>query len=200
MLVVVSNLKGGVSKTTTAIAVSEMGCRRFDRPSLLVDADPAGSAFRWHELAGDGLTSICVPLPTPDLERRLEGIGAGGYRLCVIDTGARLDILRAAFALADVVICPTRPALADIDRLWTTLDLAAEVPVPALTVLVMTRVGTLSLAAAQEALKTAKVKTACVTLPMRESVARAFGAPVTGALADFGKALLSEVLAMKGKR
>src|SRR5208283_1231116 len=43
MNIVVSNVKGGVGKTTTAIYLAAVAARRGHGPILLVDADPQGS-------------------------------------------------------------------------------------------------------------------------------------------------------------
>ena len=51
MKITVANVKGGVGKTTTAMFLAA-GLARHGR-TLLVDADPKGSALRWSEQADD---------------------------------------------------------------------------------------------------------------------------------------------------
>jgi chromosome partitioning protein len=193
VLVTVAGLKGGVGKTTLAVGLAEAGAARWGS-ALLVDADEQGSALRWADLAGDRLRAVTVALPTLDLGRRLAGLDAARYPLVVIDTGpGRPDILSAALALSDVAALPCRPSIADTDRLWRTAELAEAAGVPALAVLSFTRARTVARAAAREALRAGRVKVARAELPQREAVARGFGEPVTGALADVAGALLSEL-------
>ena len=49
MNIVVSNVKGGVGKTTTAVYLAAVAARRGRGPVLLVDADPQGSSAEWYE-------------------------------------------------------------------------------------------------------------------------------------------------------
>src|SRR6266571_314383 len=68
MRLCVVNLKGGTGKTVTAVhlavALAQQG------RTLLVDADPQGSALSWSQEAGDFPCSV-VGLPVRDLRRRL---------------------------------------------------------------------------------------------------------------------------------
>jgi chromosome partitioning protein len=50
MIVTVASLKGGVGKTTLAVALAEAAAER-DGGALLVDADSQGSAMKHAELA-----------------------------------------------------------------------------------------------------------------------------------------------------
>jgi chromosome partitioning protein len=193
VLVTVAGLKGGVGKTTLAVALAEAGAQRWGS-ALLVDADEQASAMRWAEVADAGLRAVTVALPSVDLARRLAGLDAGRYPLTVVDTGpGRPDILCSALDLSDVAALPCRPSIADTDRLWRTVELAAGANVPALAVLTFTRRGTVARVAAREALRSARVKVARAELPQREAVARCFGEPVAGDLADVGGALLTEL-------
>ena len=59
-------LKGGVSKTTTALALGEAAA--LSMPVVIVDMDPMRSLARWSELAaaaGRPLRSEVVPMPGP---------------------------------------------------------------------------------------------------------------------------------------
>ena len=49
LTITVSLLKGGASKTTTALALAEAAA--LSVPVVLVDTDPMGSAWRWSYLA-----------------------------------------------------------------------------------------------------------------------------------------------------
>ena len=47
MNLVVSNVKGGVGKTTTAVYLAAAAARRSRDPVVLVDADPLGATAEW---------------------------------------------------------------------------------------------------------------------------------------------------------
>jgi chromosome partitioning protein len=124
-VIVVGNVKGGTAKTTTAVQLALHAGGAGNR-TLLVDADPGATAMSWVTRAGDDWPHAMVPAiayHAPDLPRRLAGL-AEGYDLVVIDTphdpagGARVGaMLVAAIAVADLLIVPSAPSGADLDRL-----------------------------------------------------------------------------------
>ncbi len=89
-----------------------------------------------------------VHLPDPKLAGRLPRAD----RL-IIDCSPRdHGITDAAISVADLVIIPTATTSADMDRTWSTLDLAASIGTPAAVLLVKVRAGTRSLGNAVDAL------------------------------------------------
>lgn len=123
-VIVVGNVKGGVAKTTTAVQLALHLAPDVGRV-LLVDADPGRSALSWSTRAPDwphGSVPV-IAYHQPDLPRRLPGL-ARGFDAVVIDTphdptgGGRVGpTLAAAIAVADLLVIPTPPAPADLDRL-----------------------------------------------------------------------------------
>ena len=196
VIVTVAGLKGGTGKTTVAVSLAEAAAERHD-VALLVDADPQGSAMTWAEMAeesGEPLLSATVALPTRDLARRLEAIGADRYALVVIDTPpGDPRIAAAALAVADLVLVPARPTPADMSRLWPTVEAATAAGKPTAVVLSQVRTGTRGLAAAGEALEAEQQYVADTVYLQREAIAACFGRRSTGALAEAGRALLDEI-------
>jgi cellulose biosynthesis protein BcsQ len=149
-IVAVGNVKGGVAKTTTAVQLALHAGGAGNR-TLLVDADPGRSALSWVTRAGDDWPHAMVPAIAyhqPDLPRRIAGL-AEGYDLVVIDTphdpagGARVGaMLVSAVAVADLLVVPSAPSGADLDRLDDLLvTIAAEEARRALVwVIALTRV------------------------------------------------------------
>lgn len=119
MIITVSNLKGGSTKTTTAAflahALAEQGKR-----VLVVDADPQASITRWAEMAdwtipvrGMATGRLHVPGVGVDLE-------AGGHDVVVIDTPPtekERGIVESAIRAATHVLVPLAPTSAEVERM-----------------------------------------------------------------------------------
>jgi len=189
-------LKGGVSKTTTALALGEAAA--LSMPVVLIDMDPMRSLARWSELAADAgrpLRCEVVSDPEPGMPGRLHAI-SGHARLVVIDTpgpGA-LDRSREAIGLADQVVMPVPPNLADLDRVHPTKQMADDYDIPARAVLTQVRGGIEDSAAAAVMLKSWGVPVYNTQLPLTVTVQRAYGKALTsGPLLRFGLDLMTEI-------
>ncbi|MBA3616925.1 MAG: ParA family protein [Rubrobacteraceae bacterium] len=128
MKVAVANLKGGTSKTTTAVFLASAFARRGK--TLLVDCDPQGSALSWAESAEEGGASLgfsVMGLPVKDVHRKIKGF-QDDYEHVVIDTPpGEIAITRAALLAADTAVVAVQPTAMDLDRVMPTLELLAEV-------------------------------------------------------------------------
>ena len=173
MRVTVASRKGGTGKTSSAVFLAEAAARTGR--TLLVDADPQGSALGWSTAAEDGLTATVIGLPTKALGRELRRLE--GWQHVVIDTPPGEEshaVVRAAMSAADVVLIPVAPTGLELDRLPGTLAMAEEVGVPAVVLLVRVR-PTASVAAVAEALEELEVPTLATRVPLREAIASSFG-------------------------
>jgi chromosome partitioning protein len=176
MRIAVVNLKGGTGKTTTAVYLS-CGLAREGK-TLLVDADPQGSALSWTELAGQ-FPAAAVGLPVRDLHRRLPEL-ARSFEHAVIDTPPQdAGIVRSALLAADRILVALSPSLLDMDRLRPTLELIAGAeafnPAPVSILLTRVRRGTRTAAAASQLLRDWGAHLLRAVIPLREEFARAFG-------------------------
>lgn len=175
MRLVIADLKGGTGKTTTAIYVAALLTK--EGRTLLVDADPQGSALSWSESAEDFPYPV-VGLPVRDLHRRLPAL-AQGYAHVVIDTPPTdVAIVRSALLAADTAIIPLSPSMLDLDRLKATIELLAEIEptneVAPHALLTRVRQGTKSLDAARDILTELGLPVVG-EIPLRERYGNAFG-------------------------
>ena len=148
MILTVTNLKGGTSKTTSsaylAHALAELG-----RRVLVVDADPQGSITRWSELAE---WSIPVRgMATGRLHDPRVGVAlelGRGHDAIVIDTPPTdrdRAIVESAVRAATHVVVPIAPTTAELERMEVVAQLIADVGHtrpggPPLTSVLLTRV------------------------------------------------------------
>jgi len=190
MRLAIVNLKGGTGKTTSAtalaLALSERG------RTLLVDADPQGSALAWSEEAGFPFPTI--GLPVMDVHTRLIQIGAD-YDHIVIDTPpASQPIVRSSVLAADVVVIPCSPSGVELRQLGPTFELLAELEphTPLLRVL-LTQVHSRTVAArvARELLTQAEIPLLRAEVPHRQGYRTAFGGQP---MLPHYKAVLAELL------
>lgn len=128
MRVAIVNLKGGTAKTTSAMFLAAALAARGR--TLLVDADPQGSALSWSEAAevdGYEFPFALMGLAVQDVHKKLSRI-AGDYEHLVIDTPpGELGITRSALKAADVGLVVLSPSMMDVSRFSPTLDLLADV-------------------------------------------------------------------------
>ena len=113
MIIGVLNQKGGVGKTTLSInlaaALSLSGLK-----TLLIDADPQGSALDW-QASRDGSTLFpVVGVAKPTLHKDVPTLAAG-YDHVVIDGPPRVnDLARSAILASDLVVIPVQPSPYDV--------------------------------------------------------------------------------------
>jgi chromosome partitioning protein len=187
-VVAVVNLKGGSGKTTSAVFLAHEWASR-GRRVLLVDADPQATALRWSEQAGFSVSTLA--LPVRDLHSRLSGIVGDRYDLVLIDTpplAERAGIVLSALRVADVVLVPLAPTMAEFERLGDVWEAIGEVQplrrAPAEVAVLLNR--TVANAASTDQVRQAIAagtpawagrRVLAATVPRREALAQAFGAP-----------------------
>lgn len=186
----VANLKGGSTKTTSAVFVAHVLSER-GRRVLLVDADPQGSAMRWHEYSG-GFAFPVVSLPTGRLHRDLPEITGDRYDVTVIDTPpleTQRSIVLSAFRASSRVLVPCAPTPIEFERLPVvreTLREAAELrrdetEPPSAVLLTRTVAGAASTAVWRESIEHAGWRVLRGSIGRLERFSQAYGGPVTGA-------------------
>ena len=118
MNIVVSNVKGGVGKTTTAVYLAAVAGRRGRGPVVLVDADPQGSTAEWYD--ADPLEGVeLVEGPSVRTVGKAMNLEDG---IVVVDTPpGEGTVVQAALGRADAVVIPTRAGGVEPNRVVATL-------------------------------------------------------------------------------
>lgn len=200
MILTVSNLKGGSSKTTSAAYLAHVLAEE-GRSVLVIDADPQGSIARWAELAewnipvrGMATGRLHVPGVGVDVE-------ADGHDVVVIDTpptDKHRGIVESAIRAATHVLVPVAPTSAEIERMETVRELIQDVshlgrhgaPPVAAALLTRTIPNATSTGVYAELLRDAGWHVLRAHVARLERYAQAFGGPIERASATaYGDAL-----------
>lgn len=120
MNIVVSNVKGGVGKSTTTVYLAAAALARGYDPVVLIDADRQASSAEWlEERPVEGITIVEAPS-----ERTLTRAMGRHDGLAVVDTPPGDErLLQSASAAADAVVIPTRAGGVEISPVVRTLDM-----------------------------------------------------------------------------
>lgn len=203
LVIVVANLKGGSTKTTTAAfvahALAESGLQ-----VLGVDADGENqSLLGWAEAGGWSLPVIGMPVA--DLHRKLPGVVGDRYDAVVIDTPPmreRQGIVASAIRMATHVLVPMAPTGMEYSRVAAIRglveDASALAPEPPQLAVVLTR--TVASAASTEVyrqlLAADGVRVLGPTVGRLERYAQAFGLPIKDAATSVYGDIAAELLSI----
>lgn len=112
----ICGLKGGIAKTSTAIALATAMAEQG--PTLLVDADPNGSALRWHRRGEGALPFECCSIQAAPMAMQRP------WDLVVVDTagGAREEQMEYAKG-STLVIAPCQAAASSLEQVLDLVEL-----------------------------------------------------------------------------
>lgn len=128
MVIALLNQKGGVGKTTLAVHLS-MALAQRGRTTMLVDADPQGSALDWSASRQAAPLFPVIGLPTKTLHRDIPAHQAK-YEAIVIDGPPRVnELARAAILASDLVLIPVQPSPYDVWAAKEIVELLSEASV-----------------------------------------------------------------------
>ena len=122
-VVAIVNRKGGTGKTTLSINLASAFAELH--PTLLLDADPQGSALDWADSRSTPQMNLdASELPSGDLLRDLRSL-ARSYDWIIIDGPPGIGRTSAeAVRVADMVVIPSKPSPLDV---WACADIVEAV-------------------------------------------------------------------------
>jgi chromosome partitioning protein len=119
--IAISNLKGGVGKTTTAVYLASAAAARGHDPVLLIDADRQASAAEWlEEQPVEGVEVVEAPSERT-LARAMKST-EGGVGILDMPPGDE-RLVQSALSSADAVVIPTRAGGVEFTRVALTLGM-----------------------------------------------------------------------------
>jgi chromosome partitioning protein len=201
LTIVVANLKGGSTKTTTAAFISH-ALAEAGLSLLVVDADGENeSLLSWSE-AGEWSIPV-IGMPVTDLYRKLPGVVGDRYDAVVIDTPPmkeRRGVVASAIRIATHVLVPMAPTGMEYARIPAIRELvddaaalAAEPPQLAV-VLTRTVANAASTEVYRQMLTDDGVRVLGPTVGRLERFAQAFGLPITNAATTAYGDIVAELL------
>lgn len=115
MILSVLNLKGGTTKTTTAMALATAALLDGKKARVL-DADPQSSATAWYYNALEAERELIVPVEPANtmLVKRLATRPTDEW--VIIDCPPNGQVLDEAMKAADFIVVPTTASRADVDK------------------------------------------------------------------------------------
>jgi chromosome partitioning protein len=187
IVIAIVNLKGGSTKTTSAVFLAHV-LAESDQRILLVDSDPQGSALRWHERAAFDFPVI--KLDSGKLHRDLDGITGDRYDTVIIDTPpleTQRAIVLSALRRATHVLVPCAPTPIEYDRLTAVRDALEDaselrpdgMKPPTAILLTRTVAGAASTASWRESMATDGWTVLNTHVARLELYSQAYGGPIT---------------------
>jgi chromosome partitioning protein len=123
-IIAIASQKGGAGKTTLAAHLAVEAERAGAGPVAVVDTDPQGSLAAWWN-AREAPTPLFASVEIARLPDHLRTLPRRQVELVVIDTPPALtDTIRAAIAVADLVLIPARPSPHDLRAMGVIVEMA----------------------------------------------------------------------------
>lgn len=138
MNIVVTNLKGGVGKTTTTVYLAAIAAERGHTPVVVVDADRQASAAEWlEERPLDDVEVVEAPS-----ERTLARAMRAEEGTVVVDLPPGDErLVQSAISAADAIVIPTRAGGVEYARVAYTVSMIPK-KTPHGVVITSARLGT----------------------------------------------------------
>lgn len=174
MIVSVINLKGGVGKTTTAMALATQAARE-GVPTVVLDADSQSSASLWQYNAAQGGSPLGFEVRSANMADLLRLRDEGRDGLVVVDTPPTGNVTDMAKDMADFVVVPTGTSGIDLQQTGAVVDVLEAAGRPYAVLMVRVEANTLAARAAREYLASRQASVFEAEIPKRSDLSNAYG-------------------------
>lgn len=177
MIIGVTNIKGGVGKTTSSLAIAT-AAQRSGLSVTVVDTDPQGSATLWSQAAEDADDPLPFPVVSKnqaEIRRMRERRPDRDGELIVIDTPPNGAVVDEAIKTADFVVIPTLSSPIDLQQTMLTAAQCQDAGKDYAVLIVMARKGTNALRAFRTAVEEYGAGIFDTEIPLREDFKADFG-------------------------
>jgi chromosome partitioning protein len=129
-ILTIASQKGGAGKTTLAAHLAVEADRTGAGSVAIVDIDPQGSLSSWwNERTAE--TPAFAAVEIGRLPAHMTVLQRQGINLVIIDTPpALIDTIKAAIAIADLVLIPARPSPHDLRAVGVVVEMAEQAGKP----------------------------------------------------------------------
>jgi chromosome partitioning protein len=129
-IMTIASQKGGAGKTTLAAHLAVEAERTDAGPVAVVDTDPQGSlAAWWNQRTAE--TPLFAAVEVGRLPAHMTALRQQRITLVIIDTPpALIDTIKAAIAIADLVLIPARPSPHDLRAVGVVAEIAEQAGKP----------------------------------------------------------------------
>jgi chromosome partitioning protein len=137
--IAVAMAKGGVAKTTIAVALAVRAAEEFKVAGVDLNSDQA-NLTQWYQLRnGDDGEEDNNPQLFSDFDDVAEDLPAlehDGWEICIIDTPpSYYNVIETAIMIADAVVVPLKTSIHDAGTLETVVEMCRKYDKPFLIVL-----------------------------------------------------------------
>lgn len=177
MIIGVLNIKGGVGKTTSAMAIATAAARDGGDVTV-VDTDPQGSATLWAQAAADNGDPLPFPVVSrnrAEVRRMREQRPDSEDGIIVIDCPPNGDVISETIRTADFVVVPSTASPIDLQQTMETCAACQDAGKDYGVLIVMARRGTVSLSRFRDTVEAAGAGIFDTEIPLREAFKGDFG-------------------------
>lgn len=177
MIVGVLNIKGGVGKTTTSMALAT-AASRDGRTVEVIDTDPQGSATLWKQASQDNGNPLPFPVVSKnraEIRRMRADRHDGQQEVVFIDCPPNGDVISETIKTSDFVVIPSTASPIDLQQTIATCEACQDAGTDYAVLIVMARRGTSALIAFRETVEESGAGIFDTEIPLRESIKNTFG-------------------------
>ncbi|MGN0959190.1 MAG: AAA family ATPase [Coriobacteriales bacterium] len=180
MIIAICNLKGGVGKTTTAMALAtEAADEGFS--SVVLDADPQASATLWANYAEEAGTPLPFAVDSANIgtiARKTSFAKGAPDTWAFVDCPPNGDIISAAAKLADMVVIPTGTGSADMLKTVALAEALGSSGVFRAVLVERAAANTIALRETVGELEERRIDYFDTVVPAREEIRNTYGNPL----------------------